>query len=261
MKAGFIGDIHEDIISLKKAFSTLEEYGCTEFYCLGDFVGTFPSYECKGERDANAVVEMIRERCKATVIGNHDLSAIGRLPTEMPEGVCMPENYFELSTEERRKAAGWGHPDHPDGLWELDVNMLPVDLRPENAEWIGKLPEIVILELGGWSCALLHALRPNPTGYAVLYPHGDASVLKMQMQWQKKEGIELAISAHAHEPGLMLYRMGEDKIRTVESNEPVRIDRRIPTWVSIASTTVTESPPGVAVFDSADGAMVSIPLS
>jgi diadenosine tetraphosphatase ApaH/serine/threonine PP2A family protein phosphatase len=69
MRLGIVSDIHGNLDALE---TVIEAAGPTDgWICLGDTVGYGPQ--------PNECVERIRELCQITLIGNHDLAAIGRL--------------------------------------------------------------------------------------------------------------------------------------------------------------------------------------
>ena len=52
-----------------------------EIVCLGDIVGFCVLYYSYWDtRDANSVVEWVKETCPAAVMGNHDLYAVRKTP-------------------------------------------------------------------------------------------------------------------------------------------------------------------------------------
>ncbi len=68
MKYAIISDIHSNLEALEKALSLIDETGVDEIVCLGDVVGY--------GANPNECAELIRERCSATVLGNHDAAAL-----------------------------------------------------------------------------------------------------------------------------------------------------------------------------------------
>ena len=73
MKTAFISDIHANLEALEAVLADIQAQGVDRVYCLGDVVGYGP--------DPNLCVARVREVCKATVIGNHDWAALGRMDT------------------------------------------------------------------------------------------------------------------------------------------------------------------------------------
>jgi predicted phosphodiesterase len=69
MRCAIIADIHSNLQALEAVLADAREYGCEEFYCLGDIVGynANPS-EC---------LEIVRELPGVCVLGNHDAAAAG----------------------------------------------------------------------------------------------------------------------------------------------------------------------------------------
>lgn len=77
----FVSDIHGNIDALEAALHDIDSREVDEIICLGDIVGY-------GAAPAQCV-DLIRTRCSATVIGNHDelvIRAIDKLP--IPERVA-----------------------------------------------------------------------------------------------------------------------------------------------------------------------------
>lgn len=68
MKYAVISDIHSNLEALHKAMSIIDERKVDEIICLGDVVGYGAS--------PNECVEIVRSRCSAVVLGNHDEAAL-----------------------------------------------------------------------------------------------------------------------------------------------------------------------------------------
>ena len=73
MRYGVLSDIHGNLPALQRVLEALEREGVDGYLCLGDIVGYGPC--------PNACVSRVAELGAVTVAGNHDLMAIGRLPS------------------------------------------------------------------------------------------------------------------------------------------------------------------------------------
>lgn len=71
MRIAILSDIHANLAALECAISHIDSAGVDRIYCLGDTVGYGPY--------PNECVELIRERCYATVAGNHDWGAVKKM--------------------------------------------------------------------------------------------------------------------------------------------------------------------------------------
>ena len=74
MKYGIFSDIHGNYEALRKVMESMERLGVEKKICLGDVVGYGPW--------PNECVEVVRENADITVVGNHDIAAIGRESSE-----------------------------------------------------------------------------------------------------------------------------------------------------------------------------------
>ena len=102
MKIGIISDIHEDISSLNNALRIIEQKQCDKLICLGDILGYDCNFYPKVKiRNASECISLIRKNCDWTVVGNHDLFAINKLPLSM-NGFRYPDNWYELSIKQRK---------------------------------------------------------------------------------------------------------------------------------------------------------------
>lgn len=68
MKYAIISDIHSNLEALQKALLIIDEKNVDEIICLGDVVGY--------GSNPNECVDIIRARCSAVVLGNHDAAAL-----------------------------------------------------------------------------------------------------------------------------------------------------------------------------------------
>jgi predicted phosphodiesterase len=73
MRAAVISDIHGNLHALDAVLADIEREAADEIWCLGDVVGYGPR--------PNECADIIRERAAITLVGNHDLAAIGKLDT------------------------------------------------------------------------------------------------------------------------------------------------------------------------------------
>jgi len=73
MRVAVFSDIHANLPALEAVLDDIEGAAVDERWCLGDVVGYGAS--------PDACVDLVRARCEACLVGNHDLAALGRLDT------------------------------------------------------------------------------------------------------------------------------------------------------------------------------------
>lgn len=69
MRIAIISDIHGNLPALAAVLECIDELRADTIYCLGDIVGYGPF--------PNESVELVKERCKTAVLGNHDSGVLG----------------------------------------------------------------------------------------------------------------------------------------------------------------------------------------
>ena len=74
MRAAVVSDIHANLHALEAVLGAIDADPPDELWCLGDLVGYGPR--------PNEVVEIVRERARICLVGNHDLGVLGRLDTD-----------------------------------------------------------------------------------------------------------------------------------------------------------------------------------
>lgn len=73
MRVAILSDIHANQPALEAVLRDAEEAGVEERWCLGDVIG----YGAQPD----GCVELVRARCEAALVGNHDLAVLGELDT------------------------------------------------------------------------------------------------------------------------------------------------------------------------------------
>jgi diadenosine tetraphosphatase ApaH/serine/threonine PP2A family protein phosphatase len=68
---GVIADIHANLPALQAVLEATEAAGVEEVWCLGDVVGY--------GADPDACADLVRDRCRLCLVGNHDLAVLGKL--------------------------------------------------------------------------------------------------------------------------------------------------------------------------------------
>lgn len=121
---GLVADVHANLPALNAVLDALAGEGIDEIWCLGDVVGY--------GGDAEACVEIVRERCAGTVRGNHDAAAV--------------EAALRTSFNPHARAA---------------IERQAESLSRGALDWLGGLPAKLELE----DVVLLHASFVDPEGY------------------------------------------------------------------------------------------------
>lgn len=73
MKIAVISDIHSNLAALKRALEYIQSEKPDKIVCLGDIVGYGPR--------PNECIELIRENCQISLMGNHDHAVLGLTDT------------------------------------------------------------------------------------------------------------------------------------------------------------------------------------
>jgi predicted phosphodiesterase len=248
MKIGFVSDIHEDISTLKRAFRTLEQMQVDEVVCLGDIVGySVPFYNFMTERDANAVVDLVRSNCSATVIGNHDLFAVKRIPDNR-SFFNYPEDWYERDYDDRRTLAA-------DKIYLYEYNELPSLLSAKNKDFIRGLPEQVIRDCGDHSLLFTHYAMPDCTGSSIWAPK-EPGELASHFNFMGQKGCLYSFSGNDHIEGMQIFTK-DSKLDT--SFQTVKLpDEKI--WVHGPAVTRGTTLNGFMVYDSNSRELTAVPL-
>ncbi len=206
MKIGLIADIHEDIIRLKSAIQLLEKAGCREIVCLGDIVGfDVNSYGYLHERNAHACIELVREKCKYVVAGNHDLYAIQKLP-DFDSGFSYPMTWYELEYEDRKKMSD-------DQIWLYEESELSALLSRNDKNYLQQLPEYVIADYDDLRILFSHYVYPDFTGSTKMKIKTPKNI-KAHFSFMKENNCDLSVTGHGHLDGLIVA--GKNKVKEKE---------------------------------------------
>jgi len=133
MRFAVISDIHGNLHALEKTFEVIDELAIDQVLCLGDIVGYGSS--------PNECIGLVRERCAATVRGNHDSGAIDELPL-----------------------------DHFNSYGESAMRWTRNQLREDNATWLRGLPLLHVQD----GITLAHAAPLHPEGWRYIFAWPDA---------------------------------------------------------------------------------------
>jgi predicted phosphodiesterase len=114
MRFGVAGDVHGNIHALEAVLGALESAGCEQLLVPGDLVGYGPR--------PNECVERLREAGATAIAGNHDLMAIGRLPSAGLPGL-------------QRETIEWTRTELDPGTCAY-LEGLPATANPEPGVWM-----------------------------------------------------------------------------------------------------------------------------
>jgi predicted phosphodiesterase len=201
VKIALIADIHEDVVSLKKALKMIEREKCDQIVCLGDILG-YPFKRAKYEttRNAGECIKIIKQNCSAVVPGNHDLFHAKRIPKNV-SGFKFPANWYSLSPEDKTYVSDgkvWNYTD--------DLN---VDLSEKELEFLMELPEFVLKNTSHKKVLYSHFVYPNFTGSVCSY-HGDGKKIREHFSFLNQNDCQISFVGHMHIEGLGIYYESPD---------------------------------------------------
>jgi len=192
MKLGFVSDIHEDVISLKKGFDVLHRENCDQIICLGDIIGfSNPYYPYTKTKDANACIDLIREHCTIVVPGNHDLFSAGRIPAHNA-GIEYPDNWFSMELGVRMHLM-------KGKIWFYENEVTPA-LTEDNKQYLNELPEYHILTIDDCNILLTHFLYPDVSG-SLTKRIDDIYDYKDHFLFMRQNSCKLSFGGHMHKEG------------------------------------------------------------
>jgi len=128
-----ISDIHANVEALTTVYRWLDQNRVDEVLCLGDVVGY--------GADPNGVCDLVRQRCKVCLLGNHDAAVIGAMATD----------YYQPPAKE---AIYWTR----------------TQLTEENFRWLYALPFTHMRD----DAAYYHAAPFKPSGWYYVVRQQDA---------------------------------------------------------------------------------------
>lgn len=193
MKVGIVSDIHEDIVSLKKAIHEIERAQCDEIVCLGDIVGFgLPHYNFFDTRNATDCIAIVKSVCDLVLLGNHDLFAIRKLP-EYSAGFNYPGNWYDLDFIERKSIA--------DGqLWLYEDSELSALLSHADRAYLDSLSSFGVGTYENLDLLYTHFLFPDISGTTTRKPNKPDELLQ-HYEFIEYHKCNFSISGHGHIEG------------------------------------------------------------
>ena len=155
MKTAILSDVHANLEALQAVLKVVDERGAGRILCLGDVVGYGAS--------PNECLDLIRERCKFVLLGNHDSASSGG-----PEAARFNPN---------AKAAA---------LWTAKV------LTHQNRDYLRGLP----LSQRAEPYFYVHASPAAPRDWEYIFDRFDA---EPQFQFFKEHACFIG---HTHQPAI-----------------------------------------------------------
>jgi predicted phosphodiesterase len=249
VKTAFITDIHEDIVSLKKALKMIEREKCDQIICLGDILG-YPFMRARyvDTRSVSECISLIRSNCSLVLLGNHDIFHLRKFPTHL-SGFRFPQNWYELTPEEKTATSGgrvWNYSDD-----------YAVELSEVEAAYMESLPEYAVTAIGSKKVLLSHFIYPNFTGY-VSRNNGDNKAMGAHFEWLRDNSCDLSICGHMHIEGLGISYEPDDTLLSrlfrgfmYYSYGPKSLKNKRCT-ITVPALADNSQVNGFAVFDSSD---------
>lgn len=118
MKVAILSDIHANLEALEASLEVVEQLEVDEVICLGDIVGYGP--------DPDACVQLVRQHCRTSLLGNHD------------EAIIRPD-VSERFNDYARWAVQWtaDHLDEQNKQW---LAHLPRTSKDDNVLYVHSSP-------------------------------------------------------------------------------------------------------------------------
>lgn len=195
MKIGIISDIHEDVISLTRVLRILEKERCDRVVSLGDIVGFDNGYYGLSlVQDAEECIRLVKESCSLSLIGNHDLFAIKKLPGYAARFDYQSHWYSMPLTE--RQQIGKGK------LWDYSQAEDQIQLSDTSRDYLSGLPEFVTEKFGDIRVMFSHHLYPDLSGSLRKMPVWPSDVWS-HLKWMKQHDCQISVTGHTHAEGTL----------------------------------------------------------
>lgn len=189
MRIALITDIHEDFKRLEMTCKALDNQGYDMLVCLGDITGYSPLFYSH-QPDANACIDLLREKAHLVIAGNHDLYTFARLPSYHLQK-NIPHNWYQLPPEERGRISN-------QKIWLYQEEILPV-LSHSNAAFLESLKEWDTLEDGKYKYLFSHFFQPDLAGVGKWFPYNSLEI-QAHFRFMKELNCKLSFTGHAHPP-------------------------------------------------------------
>lgn len=166
MRLAVLSDIHANLEALEAVLAEAEAHRADAVVCLGDVVGYGP--------DPGPCVDVVRERCEATVMGNHDAAvALGEGAEALPrDGQTAVALHREL-------------------------------LTADQTAWLAGLPYTAVVH----GVTLVHAAPERPAEWLRLDSFG-----AVQAQFAAF-ATDLCFVGHSHKPAVVSDAVGVTRVR------------------------------------------------
>ena len=166
MRLAVLSDVHANLEALTTALAEVDRLGVDAVVCLGDIVGYGP--------EPGPCIDLVRERCEVTVLGNHD------------EAVAF-DRRLEYLPEDGQKAV------------RLHQKLLDAD----QMAWLQSLP----LNVERYDTTLVHASPLEPESWARI-----TSYLELQAQFSAFH-TDVCFVGHSHRPAIVADKVGVLRVR------------------------------------------------
>lgn len=164
-KRAIISDIHGNLEALTAVMAHIQDQGIDEIVCLGDIIGYGPNpLEC---------LDTVMDRCKLTILGNHDQAAI-----------FDPEGFNPVAL----KAIFWTRK-------LLEENVGGVDRANKRWDFLGGLPR----RHDEGEVLFVHGSPRDPTNEYV-FPEHVYETQRMEILFKRFE--KYCFQGHTHIPGV-----------------------------------------------------------
>jgi len=184
MRYAIISDIHEDIVSLTKVMTQINELNVDKVVCLGDTTGFSDMHHLHKEtKDAEACINLLKSECDIIVAGNHDLNTLDRLPGYLLRHIDA--NSFL-----------------PRETWAYEGEVHAV-MSNESVKFLRSIPEFHIESTENCRILFSHFLYPDLTGSTIMIPKIKKE-LKPHFNYMTNNDCLLSFVGHSHIDGFAL---------------------------------------------------------
>jgi len=166
-KIAIISDIHGNLLALETVLKDISKRrNVEEILCLGDVVGYYPY--------PNECIDLVRENCSITIMGNHEAGVLG----------VEPAYYFNTVA-------------YTMIIWTKKK------LTEKNADWIASLPKRRIIERKNKSIYLVHGSPFKPFDY---FDYVDNNYYRKQLEKAfEKTMTDVITVGHTHIPVIVKH--------------------------------------------------------